>query len=250
MQSNLEEGVKTPSSFLLCLLHLTSMNTTNLIAFDFDGTLYPLNPYDSEQMLLRSIAKTQGTLWAKRTKHLIIQDQKGALLGTSWHSRYERFIRKAKEEMISEVAMKLIHHMDIQTREALLALSEQADLAIISCGTENLIKEFLSALDLLDCFSLIKGKRIIFDPSGPPRLSVDIGSPQDKSRLIAQLRQSYTHIVAIGDGPTDIPMLQSADLGLIVDWTQKNPSYPYPVHSTLISAIKSAQDYLERASLA
>ena len=226
------------------------MKKRNLVAFDFDGTFYPIAPYDSEQLLLRAIAKESGALWAKRAKILICQDQLGSLVGQSWHRRYERFIRKAKPSMVDAVAKRLSIYVDNETKQGLQALSKQADLAVISCGTENLVEQFLDSLELIQYFSLIKAKRIIFNTNEPIRLEINISSAEDKAHLISRLKPSYDKIVAIGDGPTDLPMLSCADLGLIVDWTQSKPSYLYETHPTLLGAIQKTQDYLERACLA
>lgn len=56
------------------------MREKSLTIFDFDGTLYPINTYDSEQLLILSAAKERGVLFKKRGKHFIAQDQRGGCL--------------------------------------------------------------------------------------------------------------------------------------------------------------------------
>jgi phosphoserine phosphatase len=71
------------------------MSKRACITFDFDGTLYPIAPYDSEQRLIRKVASTKGTLFRQRAKRLILQDQKGTLIGDAFHKRYAHLVRTA-----------------------------------------------------------------------------------------------------------------------------------------------------------
>ncbi|MDD4301106.1 MAG: haloacid dehalogenase-like hydrolase [Sphaerochaeta sp.] len=221
------------------------MREKSLTIFDFDGTLYPINSYDSEQLLILSAAKERGVLFKKRGKHFIEQDQKGVFDDASFHHRYEKLVKRATPAMIDEVADILLSSIGKREKDALLRLSHISDLGILTCGTENIARAFLQKLGVEDSFSFIRGKRLVRNEEGNFHLLVDIAGPGDKALAVDSLRADYKTIIAIGDGPTDIPMLEAADHGMIVAWNRQNRQYPYDTFHSLESAVLHSIDYLE-----
>ncbi|MGE4584057.1 MAG: HAD family hydrolase [Sphaerochaeta sp.] len=219
------------------------MNSRALIAFDFDGTLYPIKRYDSEQRLIRKHAATKGTLFQMRCKRFIKQDQEGKL-GASFHQRYARLLTTVDRKMIEQVAGDLIGSLAEEDVKALVSLSAVADLMVLTCGTENLVEAFLRQLGIEQCFCAVRGKRLMWDKQGRASLLVDIADPQGKASALKALSGSYHPIIAIGDGPTDLPMLAQADLGLILAWDTQTKHYPYETHSSLAEACKRSMAYL------
>jgi phosphoserine phosphatase len=96
-----------------------------------------------------------------------------------------------------------------------------------------------------DSFSFIRGKRLVRNEEGIFHLLVDIAGPEDKALAVDSLREDYKTIIAIGDGPTDIPMLEAADHGMIVAWNRQNRQYPFDTFPSLESAVLHSIDYLE-----
>jgi phosphoserine phosphatase len=221
------------------------MKEKSLTIFDFDGTLYPINSYDSEQLLILSAAKERGVLFKKRGKHFIEQDQKGVYDDASFHHRYEKLVKQATSTMIDEVADILLSSIGKREKDALLRLSHISDLGILTCGTENIARAFLQKLGMDDSFSFIRGKRLVRNEEGIFHLLVDIAGPEDKALAVDSLREDYKTIIAIGDGPTDIPMLEAADHGMIVAWNRQNRQYPFDTFPSLESAVLHSIDYLE-----
>ncbi|WP_320121244.1 HAD family hydrolase [uncultured Sphaerochaeta sp.] len=221
------------------------MREKSLTIFDFDGTLYPINSYDSEQLLILSAAKERGVLFKKRGKHFIEQDLKGVFDDTSFHHRYEKLVKRATPAMIDEVAELLVSHIGEREKDALLELSHISDLGILTCGTENIAQAFLQKLGMEDSFSFIRGKRLVRNEEDIFHLLVDIAGPGDKALAVDSLREDYQTIIAIGDGPTDIPMLEAADYGMIVAWSRQNRQYPFDTFPSLESAVLHSIDYLE-----
>jgi phosphoserine phosphatase len=221
------------------------MKEKSLTIFDFDGTLYPINSYDSEQLLILSAAKERGVLFKKRGKHFIEQDQKGVYDDASFHHRYEKLVKQATSTMIDEVADILLSSIGKREKDALLRLSHISDLGILTCGTENIARAFLQKLGMDDSFSFIRGKRLVRNEEGIFHLLVDIAGPEDKALAVDSLRADYETIIAIGDGPTDIPMLEAADHGMIVAWNRQNRQYPFDTFPSLESAVLHSIDYLE-----
>jgi phosphoserine phosphatase len=215
------------------------------VTLDFDGTLYPIREYDSEQLLIRTVQKHRGRLFGRKADRLIAEDQAGLLADDdSFHRRYGKLVRTATEPMIDEVAKFLTTLITEEDRQALITLSEEATLVILSCGTENLVESFLNHLQLSRYIAQIRGKRLVYSRPSRNRMVVDIDSPQAKADAVDLLRKHHHPIVAIGDGPTDLPMLHSADLGLVIDWNKQGHSHPFETHHSLASACKRTHSYL------
>ncbi|NLZ76830.1 MAG: HAD family hydrolase [Spirochaetales bacterium] len=219
------------------------MAKPNLVIFDFDGTLYPFRPYDSEQTLVLSHAKTKGPLFRLRARLFVRADRKGAFNNPQFYKRYERMIRDVDPALVEKTAKDLAGLLGKEDVEAIRDLATIADLAILSLGTENLAEFFLRELGLREEFFLIKGKRIR-RKKGKAYLKVNIGEAEDKRTHLESLRKSYGKIVAIGDGPTDIPMLEAADLGLLLIWGARSSPLPFELHSSLPSACDRAKGFL------
>lgn len=223
------------------------MSKRACILFDFDGTLYPIAPYDSEQRLLSRNAEPKGMLFRLRTKRLIAQDQAGKLVDGAFHRRYARLIRSVTPQMIEDVAHELSLLVTDSDVQAVSNLANQADLAVLTCGTENLVAAFLKQVGLEHQFFLIRGKRIIWNQNGKAQLLVDIDRPEAKAKALEDLRHAYRTIIAVGDGPTDLPMLQASDFGLVIDWNKKQRDYPFETCTSLASVCSRILTYLARA---
>ena len=223
------------------------MSKKACIIFDFDGTLYPIAPYDSEQRLIRKVADAKGTLFRQRAKRLIAQDQAGKLIDDAFHTRYAHLVRTATPSMIDEVARDISLFLSEEDSKALAALSCRADLAILTCGTENLVESFLQHIGLREHFFLIRGKRLVWDEPGRNHMVVDIDSPQAKAEALELLRSQYRTIVAVGDGPTDMPMLHASDLPLIIDWNRNKREYPFETYGSIPDICMRILAYLESA---
>lgn len=223
------------------------MKKKNLVAFDFDGTLYPLVPYDSEQRLVLSTAKNRGHLNRVRAKRMVLKDSEGRMDLGEFNRRYHDLLVGCTAEQIEEVALDLFALIDTEQFALLQELSAKADLAILSCGTENIIHSFLSLHKINHHFFQVSGKSLHFGKNSKPDISCTIGSPNEKRSVFAELKGQYTHAIAVGDGPTDIPMLEEADLGLIIDWNGKAARYPFETFPDLHSTLKRCLTYLEKA---
>ncbi len=223
------------------------MKKNNLVAFDFDGTLYPLVPYDSEQRLVLSTAKDRGHLNRVRAKRMVVKDSEGRMDLGEFNRRYHDLLGGCTPNHVEEVAEDLFALVDPKQFTLIKALSEMADLAILSCGTENIIHSFLALHKIDHHFIQVSGKRLYFDNPVKPSIKCTIGSPEEKKEVFVKLKSKYAQAIAIGDGPTDIPMLEQADLGLIVDWSGEEARYPFETFADLHSALERCLAYLREA---
>lgn len=223
------------------------MKKKNLVAFDFDGTLYPIHPYDSEQRLVLSTAKGRGHLNRVRANRMVQKDREGRMGMGEFNRRYHDMLGGCTPSHIEQVAADLYALVDPKQFSLLKELSEKADLAILSCGTENIIHAFLSLYKIEHHFFLISGKSLHFNEGSKPDILCSIGSPEEKRSVFAELKKGYTNSIAVGDGPTDIPMLEEADLALVIDWSGKEAKYPFETYADLHSTLQRCLSYLDKA---
>jgi len=223
------------------------MNKKYLIAFDFDGTFYPLLPYDSEQRLVLTTAKGRGHLNRVRAKRMVQKDREGRMGLGEFNRRYHDMLGSCTPALIEEVAEDLFALVERKQYSPLKILSEKADLAILSCGTENIIHAFLAKHAIEHYFFLVSGKSLHFGEGSKPSIITTIGSPEEKRSVFSALKEKYDRTIAVGDGPTDIPMLEEADLGLIIDWRGKGAKYPFDTYADLHTSLERCLTYLEKA---
>lgn len=217
------------------------------ITFDFDGTLYPIIDFDSEQLLIHTLAQDADESYRGEALRFIADDQAGCFLLEDFHLRYAAMARRATPAHVDAVARQLAGLLNADDRDALIALKRQseAEFVILSCGTENLAEAFLAHLGIADLFGSIRAKRLEFSEGGKTTVRVDIHTPEAKRVAVEELRARYRTIVAVGDGPTDIPMLEAADLGLLIDWGGTKTSDRFGVHTTLPSLCGAIATYLD-----
>lgn len=202
------------------------MKSPVFVAFDFDGTLYPISPYDSEQLLMLKRSRKKGWLSYLKAKYAVFLDQRGM----SWEkftALYEHIIKGTSKELFSEVALELYNLCNTTDFSVFRKLKDAGVyLGIISCGTEELCDAFLKAAGIRDCFDSIRAKSVVFDASNNvTTLHVNVAGAQDKVRILREEIDRITRETGIkpltfacGDGPTDMPMLAAADNGILVTW--------------------------------
>jgi len=226
------------------------MNCDTCIIFDFDGTLYPIIDFDSEQLLVHTIAQTSDEVFRKEAQRFIADDQAGCFLLEDFHLRYAAMTRGSTAALVDEVGRHLAGLLSCDDRTSLVTLKKEsrADFAIFTCGTENLADAFLTHLGIRDLFTSIRGKRLHFEEVGNTTMTIDIHTPEAKRRALEALRPCYRTIVAVGDGPTDIPMLEAADLGLVIDWHAQAMHTNFETHHSLPSLCRRIAAYLVSAA--
>ncbi len=184
-----------------------------VIALDFDGTLYPITDYDSEQLLLH-LSGREGA------EELIERDQKGGFDPITFNRDYERIITGLEEEYIHRAASMIhdrISETDLLPLKRILK-HENCHLAVISCGSDRLIEEFLR-LEGLEA-EFVAAKKVKTENGRIKCIEKCIGSIEDKAAAVSDIRRIWPGctVIAAGDGPTDIHMLMAADHAFVVSW--------------------------------
>jgi len=200
-----------------------------LIAFDFDGTLYPFAPYDSEELLMLLASKKRGRLMQIRAKRAVARDMAGKSPLDEFDRNFLRYAKGATGETIGEVVDYIMRPCRRENYASLESLSLRADLIVLSAGTTDISRMFLERMGVARHFKGFYGKHLCFDASGKMTgYTSEVPTTEAKANILRGFRRSYTTIFAAGDGLTDKNMLAEADLGILLRYDGKAifPGYP------------------------
>ena len=161
-----------------------------VIALDFDGTLYPITDYDSEQLLLH-LSGREGA------EELIERDKKGGFDPVSFNADFERIIHGLEVFYIDEAA-RIIHGRcadeDFSSLRRLQA--KGCHIAIISCGSDLLISRFL-ALAGLEA-EMIVAKEIVVEDGRISKVKSHINDIREKEEAIRRIRERAVNLFPHG----------------------------------------------------
>jgi phosphoserine phosphatase len=195
------------------------------IIWDFDGTILPREPYDSEQSLLihKLIQSKEDIPLFKRilVRAIIYADMKERLRKT-FKKLYLHFLMGTQIEVLDHVAGLLAEKISEADRQTLLRLKQDGhNMMIISCGTIDLSERILKVAGLENCFSIIKGNRFQIENDQITGMDFHVPNPEDKLKLINAQDICPEKSIVIGDGYTDRPLLNWAGIPVLIDRTGK-----------------------------
>jgi len=202
------------------------------IIWDFDGTLLPNDPYDSEQSLvlykLYEADERVPVFTHALARLLLYADQKEHLRKT-FKQFYIRLMTGTSSAIFDPVCTRLAAKICAADRRALRRLADQGHrMIVLSCGTANLSEKTLQKAGLEGCFEIIAGNRFESDNGRISGMTLQVPNPEDKVRFLAGLRLEPERCVAVGDGYTDIPMLDWAKSPVLIDRTgHKHSKYAH-----------------------
>ena len=193
------------------------------IVWDFDGTLIPSDPYDSEQTLmlfkLYEAGQSVPVLTHALARLLIYADQKEHLRKV-FKQFYIRFMTGTSVAIFDPVCTRLAARISQTDRHALRQLADLGHrMIVLSCGTVNLSENTLQKAGLGGCFEIVAGNRFESEYGKISAMTLHIPNPEDKVRFLAGQNVDPNRCVAVGDGYTDIPMLDWAEVPVLIDST-------------------------------
>lgn len=196
---------------------------TITIIWDFDGTILPLEPFDSEQSLLTYRMKQRGYSfgWFKKgwTKAMIFADQRERFRRT-FKKSYIWMLKGTPSSALDAVSRNLAQKISTADRTVFWQLKEAGyDMLVLSCGTADLSERVLKFAGLSDCFSRIEGNRFQFDADRIVGMQLQVPNPEDKLTLIKKLNLSPDQTIVVGDGYTDWPLLNWSSIPVVMDRT-------------------------------
>ena len=193
------------------------------IIWDFDGTLLPNDPHDSEQTLLMYKLYESGQRVSVFThvlaRLLVCADQKEHLRKV-FKRFFIRFMTGTSVAIFDPVGRQLAAKIPQADRRAIKQLANWGHrMIVLSCGTVNLSENILHKAGLGGCFEMIAGNRFESDNGRISAMTLHIPNPQDKVRFLAERQIEPERCVAVGDGYTDIPLLDRAKISVLIDRT-------------------------------
>lgn len=196
----------------------TSDNQLTNVIWDFDGTILP---FDSEQALLRSLSREPehklGRLRALWGRALAWGDAH-QLLERGFKRLYARCLRGLRLEELDALAGDLAQAIPLEDRLAMRALHARIPrMTVISCGTADLSERVIRAIGLADCFAGIQANHFTWRDGRIHDIALTIHMPQDKVAAAERAGIDLRRAVVIGDGITDVPLLDRAALAILVD---------------------------------
>lgn len=195
------------------------------IIWDFDGTILPMTPYDSEQTLLRYILKesSERVSFLKRiiAKAVIYADMK-EWLGASFKKYYIWILKGTRIESLDRVAKNLSSRISSADRKTFLQLKRYGHhMMVFSCGTFDLMERTLKRAGIYGYFDGIYGNRFRFLNNRILSMDLNVLKPKDKLTLVGDQGISPEQTIVVGDGYTDIPLLDWAKIPVVIDRTGK-----------------------------
>jgi len=225
---------------------LSTMQPKTII-WDFDGTLLPRRPYDSEQFLLLHLMRdpvrrmsfvnrliTRAMVWADRHEFCRVGFKK-------W---FARITAGEAVGLLDRIAVELAPSLSTDDRAVLCRLYDSGyRMMVVSCGTIDLAERILLTAGLGHCFESIEGNRFQLQDGIIGGVERRIPHPRDKVAWAVKQGLTPEDTIAVGDGYTDIPLLDWAGVPVMIDRTgsRRGKREPY----RLISAITEIETVIE-----
>ena len=190
-----------------------------VVFFDFDGTLYPFAPIDSEDLLICLGAETKEE--KAYAEDLRIRDEKGLVSPQELTDAEQRLIIGRKETILDEDALFISNGAGERFLEPLRQLKEAGmSLYVITCGIAEIAERFLKLQKVEDIFDGVYGKHLrIKDDIITDIDYSEIGNSEDKKSKACEIMNKFPgwKSVAVGDGVTDLPVFSMADRAVFID---------------------------------
>ncbi len=195
--------------------------STHSIIWDFDGTLLPNDPNDSEQsLMLYKLKKAGGNMPAIRRAlaHIMIYADSKEYLRSPFKRFYVGFMKGTSVTALDRVSERLAAKISSADRQAVKELKRRNYcMLVLSCGTADLSERVLKIAGLANCFDTIEGNRFTFEDNRINGMTYAMRNPEDKRTFLQNKAISPEHTIAVGDGYTDIPMLDWARDAIVMD---------------------------------
>ena len=193
------------------------------IIWDFDGTILPSTPFDSEQSLLmhrmHQKDKPFGQFKKGYTKAIIYADQR-EWLRRSFKKSYIRLLKGTPASVLDKVCRNLAKNISTADHNCLRDLKNAGHaMMVLSCGTADLSERILKFAGIADCFDFIKANRFQFKKNRIVGMDLDLPDPDDKLAMMNKMNLSPKRTIVVGDGYTDLPLLNWSSIPIVIDRT-------------------------------
>ena len=220
------------------------------IIWDFDGTILPLAPFDSEQsLLIHRMSQTQKPFgWFKKgyARAVIYADRREWFRKT-FKKNYIRLLRGTPSSALDAVCRQLADKISPADRQTLRKLKGDGhEMMVLSCGTADLSERILRFAELIDCFGLIEGNRFEVSEGRISGMHLQLADPEDKLELAKRLNLSPRQTIVVGDGYTDLPLLKWSSIPVMVDRTGRKKKDFAAHHFYFIRAVPEIMNIVKQ----
>jgi len=223
-----------------------------LILFDFDGTLYPFRPFDSEDLLLilSAVSKEEKLL----AQDLRERDEHGQVGSQEMLEAEKQLLIGKTDTLIKDVAEYLSEKAGEKFLLPLRQLKDKdTEFYVISCGIAEIAREYLHIQKVDDLFFGVYGKHVLSDKGLITKIDYsEVATREDKKQKAIQLIKEHPgyQTIAIGDGFTDLPIFSICDKAIFIDHgdspfvqTESILKTGYPVTKTFEELVKTVQTF-------
>jgi phosphoserine phosphatase len=195
-----------------------------------------------------------GLLEKVYAKAIIYADRREWLRKT-FKKSYIRFLKGTPSKVLDEVSRDLAEKISTADRKVFWKLKADGyKMMVLSCGTVDLSERVLKFAGLSDCFNRIAGNRFRnriagnrfqFDADRIVGMQLRVPNPGDKLTLIKKLNLPPEQTMVVGDGYTDLPLLNWASIPVIIDRSGKKKKQFTSHHFYFISSIPEIMNIIE-----
>lgn len=219
------------------------------IIWDYDGTILPLNPYDSEQFLLDYIGKSKDypiSFVKKIISRAVIYGDQKELLGHSFKKYYNQILCGLDSTVLELVVKALSKLIPDENIETLLFCAEKGfKMSLVSCGTGNLNLGSLEKRGVADLFDSYASNFFTFKDGKFSGMEFNILRGTDKVCYAEKMGWNREKTIAVGDGYTDIPILDWVACPILLDPTKRKRKKLYGKKYHFIDSLPQVIDILK-----
>jgi phosphoserine phosphatase len=206
-----------------------------LVVWDFDGTLIP---FDSEQYLVETLPLPG--LRRLGARLFVYGDRQGWDPG-KLKRLYAWCLCGTPTAALDPICAQIARRISPPDRDGLKALAAAGiDMKVLSCGTADMSRGTLRAAGLVKAFSGVQANNLLTRDGHITGIERQIYLPETKVEIAAQYGLPWNEIVAVGDGLTDLPLLDQAERGILIATGERAARYAdrgYEIVPTLSQAI-------------
>jgi len=208
------------------------MNSSKkVVIWDFDGTMYPIDPSDAECYLLKIASAEMSFFKAAASSFRIRLDQK-QLFSKQFKKHYIRLLTGCNKSLIDKTAEYIAKTIPKTEIEHYHDLKERGwKQYIISCGTYDICIKVLEILGISHCFTKVIANKFIYNENKISRMDITVKNGEIKPVIMEKLLNEQkeigvelSQVIAVGDGYTDIPLLNRVRTPILIDWSGRAAS--------------------------